>query len=570
MNGIAQIAPLEDRFELKTDGVWHTARAQDGSLKIPQRVCGWLDVIAETSDTKGHNCGFHLNWHDRNGRTQDWIMPAAMLAGDGSELAAVLLSRGLFVESDRTARKLLMRYVGSREVECRQITVDKTGWLEAAFVTPTRIYGQYAGGEVVFQDEEYSQSAYGTGGTLPDWQHHVAALCAGSSRLVFALSAGFAGPLLRKLGCESGGFHIIGNSGIGKSTAQHVASSVWGSHGYKQSWHATINGLEGVAARHNDGLLVLDEMGLKDAKDIGEVAYMLANGQGKMRATKSGGMRQVKTWALLFISSGELSLEQHMATTEKHFRAGQEVRLPDIPAQAHPEWGIFECLHGFPSSKALAEALYENTRCFYGSAGDAFLQRLTQEPESRFVELKQRWTALVKTLLPSGAGTQAGRVLSRFALVAIAGELATEYGITGWQPGEATIAAKACCAAWLTERGDAGNQEVRAIKSQVRGFFEKHGDSRFQHAKGTDRNPIPNRAGFVLPDDNGDEFWVLGSVFKQEICKGFSLRQVTQVLMDAGWLAPDNQGKSTQNKSPKGMPQTRVYVFTPKLWETAE
>ena len=45
------------------------------------------------------------------------------------------------------------------------------------------------------------------------------------------------------------------------------------------------------------------------------------------------------------------------------------------------------------------------------------------------------------------------RVCERFALIAAGGELATQYGVTGWPPGEAGQAATRCFQAWLEQRG---------------------------------------------------------------------------------------------------------------------
>ena len=56
----------------------------------------------------------------------------------------------------------------------------------------------------------------------------------------------------------------------------------------------------------------------------------------------------------------------------------------------------------------------------------------------------------------------------RFGLVAVAGELATHYGVTGWSEGEATQAASLCFAAWLDSFGGTGNREDRALLAQVR------------------------------------------------------------------------------------------------------
>jgi uncharacterized protein (DUF927 family) len=61
--------------------------------------------------------------------------------------------------------------------------------------------------------------------------------------------------------------------------------------GFIRTWRATSNGLEGVAALHCDSLLCLDEMGQVDSREGGHIAYMLANGVGKTRATRTGEAR---------------------------------------------------------------------------------------------------------------------------------------------------------------------------------------------------------------------------------------------------------------------------------------
>ena len=98
----------------------------------------------------------------------------------------------------------------------------------------------------------------------------MATLAAGNSRLVFALSVAFAGALPALVGEESGGFHFRGASSSGKTTALKVAASVWGHPSeYPRLWRATANGLEGLAALHNDGLLILDELSQIDPHEAG-------------------------------------------------------------------------------------------------------------------------------------------------------------------------------------------------------------------------------------------------------------------------------------------------------------
>ena len=60
-----------------------------------------------------------------------------------------------------------------------------------------------------------------------------------------------------------------------------------GKTGFAQTWRTTINGLEATAEAHNDGTLFLDELAQVDPRDAAETAYLLANGQGKARMTRS-------------------------------------------------------------------------------------------------------------------------------------------------------------------------------------------------------------------------------------------------------------------------------------------
>lgn len=117
---------------------------------------------------------------------------------------------------------------------------------------------------------------------------------------------------------------------------------MWGDpSAYPRLWRATANGLEGLAALHNDGLLILDELSQIDPKEAGEAAYLLANGQGKARASRTGTARQSARWRLLFLSAGEESLTALMARVGRKVNAGQEIRLADLDADAGAGMGAF-------------------------------------------------------------------------------------------------------------------------------------------------------------------------------------------------------------------------------------
>jgi len=163
------------------------------------------------------------------------------------------------------------------------------------------------------------------------------------------------------------GLHLYGASSTGKTAALYPALSVWGEpNQLRHSWRATANGLEGTALAHNDALLALDEMGEVDPKEAGDVAYMLANGQGKTRAGKYGEMRLPARWRLVFLSTGEVTLESHLASIGKRVKAGQQARVIDLSADAGAQMGVFNQSHGM-SAADLADHLKQQSRKHYGS-----------------------------------------------------------------------------------------------------------------------------------------------------------------------------------------------------------
>ncbi|MDR1463595.1 MAG: DUF927 domain-containing protein [Azoarcus sp.] len=310
------------RFELSKRGVYYVGIDQDGNEKAPLWLCAPLYVLAKTRDIKSNEWGVLLEWRDSDRRTHRWAMPLELLRGDGTDVRGELMRQGLEVSPGRAARDLLSSYLQVWPVKARARCVDRLGWHGAIFVTPSESIGRDSE-IVVFQNVHSLEPAFSESGTLAGWREEVARRAAGNSRLVFALSASFAPPLLEIANESGGGFHFRGASSSGKSTSQLLAASVWGHPGkYPRSWRTTANGLEGLAALHNDGLLILDEFSQIAPGQAGEAAYMLASGQGKTRAGRTGAARAAATWRLLFLSSGEESLSAMAARAGQKAQAG--------------------------------------------------------------------------------------------------------------------------------------------------------------------------------------------------------------------------------------------------------
>lgn len=558
------------RFELNPGGVFFVDTDKEGEDKPPVWICSPLGVIAKTRDTKSGEWGRLLEWYDDDGVRHEWPMPLELLEGEGLEVRRELARRGLHIASSMTARGLLTSYIKAWPVDERARCVERLGWHGSAFVTPAETFGG-DNERVVFQSAQALEPALAAVGSVDAWRDSVATLAVGNSRLVFALSVAFAGPLADIVGEDSGGFHIRGKSSSGKSTALKAAASVWGNpSSFVRVWRSTANGLEGLAAIHNDCLLILDELSQCDPREAGESAYLLANGQGKARASRNGTARASQCWRVLFLSAGEETLSALMARVGRKANAGQELRLADFDADAGAGMGAFEQLNGQSTPAGLALALKDAATKAHGAVGVAWLRYVVKDRASLVDLIEDGLRQFAAEVVPRGASGQIERVARRFALVAVAGELATHYGLTGWSEGESERAAKSCFLSWLDGFGGIGNREERAALAQVRAFFEAHGASRFESMSAADDQRVINRAGFYRqhPTLKYREYLVLPEAFKSDICKGLDAKAVERLLVANGWIVPGGDGRVMQKPRLPGIgTSVRVYVFSSKMWE---
>ena len=566
---------LPGGFRLTPEGVFYSG--DDGEARP---VCSPLEILARTRDDKGHNWGLLVEFDDPDGQKKRWNIPARTMTGDfGKDVLGPLVDMGLRLagsRSGRNARNDLQSYLQGFDSAQRARLVTRLGWHGNAFLLPERQIGSHDE-HLHFYEAGAQLPPISESGTLEQWQEQIGALCIGNHRLAFVVSVAFAGPLLNMLGHESGGFHLYGDSSGGKTTHLQVAASVYGGPRLVRSWRSTDNALESIAAAHSDGLLVLDEIGMCDPRIIGETVYMLGNGTGKARANDRGQAgRQVQEWRLLFLSTGEKTLAQHMADANKELKAGMEVRMLAVPADASKGLGMFDVLNGFEDAAALSDALKARVAKYYGTPLTAFLHALCA-PGDMF-----RWTVIVRRTveqfitqnLPASASGQVQRAALRFGLAAAAGELATAFGVTGWPDGTATTAARVCLHAWLAERGGAGNFEGDAILARLRQVIERFGESRFTRwesaaAKIDEHGPRTiDRLGFRKTMEHGmgdalhttNTYYVLPEAWRSEIFRGMNLSAVNKELLRRGVLEPGKDGKASTAVRLPGLGLQRCYV----------
>lgn len=567
---------LPQGFRLTQEYLWFDKQItkSDGDIEVRNiKISSPIKVTAITCDADGSNYGRLLEWEDTYGNCRKWAMPMEMLSGSGEELRRVLLVNGLsYINISGQARAHLMEYISLCRPERKVTCVNKTGWHGNVYVLQDEVVGNGAD-SVMLQTSSVQGKDFRVSGTSGQWREHIGKYCVGNARLAFSVSLAFASPLLRLVGVGGGGYHLKGESTDGKTTTMKVASSVCGGTDYWYTWRATGNALEGTACRRNDATLMLDEIREVDGREAGNIAYMLANGQGKARAKTDGSVRETNRWNLLFLSTGELSLVEHASNAGERTYAGVEVRMIQIPSDSG-KYGVFEDLHHFTSGKAIAEYLEHAVTRYHGTPFRDWLKYITNNLSDVSNTAKALLKEYTTKLMPENAGNQVGRAITRFALVAMAGEMSTRAGITGWKEGEAFISAKKCLSAWMKERGHTANQEDMTALEQVSDFISRHQFSRFADWYDEYSRPA-SMMGFrrVEKDTSNGEssitFYVLPTAWK-EICKGFDARKVVRLCVEKGWLETGKDGKPQTSIRLPEIGVKRVYIFNSEVLGCSE
>lgn len=558
-------------FELVTEGetvgVFFTDDNGEKSL-----ICSPLEIVAETQTERGTDYGRLLRWKDSKNRLHEYAMPVELLHGESFEFIRRLVGEGLDLMPSKKHRERLAYYIALSKPDKTIICTEKIGWHGSdAYVLPNQTFG--GAHEIIYQSANEGFHKFNVKGTLSDWQENVSKYCEGNSRLAFAVSVAFACPLLPVVDLTGGGFHFRGITSTGKTTVLLVAGSVFGgsndTHGFCQTWKATANGLESVAESHNHALLCLDEIGECDSRQVGEIAYMLANGHGKNRMARNVSARRSLTWDLLFLSSGEQRLSDKLREAGQTVKGGQEIRLCDIEAETG-KFGLFENLHDFQSGQEFSDFLRRASKENYGSPIRAFLDWLVK---ADLETIRKNWRGFQQNFIAEvlkdkqNVPSEVFRVASRFALVALAGELATESGATLWKQGTATEAAKEIFQNWLANREGAGGSDAENAIRQIRLFLEKHGQSRFQSLPVVETDKIFDRAGFKRKNTyDENEFLILPEVFRAEVCKGMDAKFCAAALSARGYLMQGSDGKNTRNERIDGK-QQRFFVLNSNIFE---
>lgn len=536
-----------DDFEGKHRAGVYFHHIENGN-PVDSWICAPLHVEAVTHDKNGNNYGRYLRFKPTRGKWRSWCMPMELLE-DTTSMLRELRNMGLEISTNKRKKERFIEYIDYQFPKETYEIATQIGWHNEAFILPDKTIGS----DRYFYQSEYNNhnNPYKQAGTLEQWQQNIARYCVGNPLLMLSICAAFSGALLNETNQQGGGFHIFGDSSKGKSTTLFAACSVFGkAKEFKRSWKATSNGMEATATMFNDSLLALDEINECNPNEIGQIVYALGNGVGKSRANKYGGARATNQWQVMTLSNGERSVESHMNEAGKDMKAGQALRLLNIPLFG--EYGAFNQLHDKRTGRELSDFLQSASNEYYGIAGVTWLEKLIgHKPDLKnLLESTRnnfnRWANEGGDTLSS----QEGRALDKFALIALAGELATSYNVTGWKRGEAERAIFECFLAWREQNGT-GDIEQKQILQAVKDFIDVHGNGRFISVDAAldDKLRINNQAGYWKHDvSTGDKIFLFNRAAMNEALKTNGFERGIEVLKRCSWLVCDTNRNTQQHR----------------------
>ncbi|WP_411705420.1 DUF927 domain-containing protein [Edaphovirga cremea] len=551
--------PLRAHVESRKDGVFWVVPKVDKEngeiIKNERWLCAPLTVGG--TGWSGNEQYIVLQFR-RAGANADTTM--AISLGDIGEREGwrALKKAGLTITTNGQMKPILADWIQEQNQDRIWNITLSTGWQCGAYIMPS---GEVLGlpeRPVIFHGRTAATSGYSVKGTAESWRDSVAHLANGNPSMMTGIAAALAAPMIGLTESDGFGIHLYAQSSAGKTTTANAATSLYGNpDDLKLSWYSTALGLANEALAHNDGLMSLDEVGQgSNAKDVSTSVYTLFNGVGKIQGAAEGGNRDLKRWRTVAISTGEMDMETFMTNAGIKVKAGQLVRLLNLPMEKA------QTFHQYQNGKDHADALKAAYQANHGAVGRAWIEYLAnnkQEAIQAVGAAEARW----RSATPDNYGEQVHRVAQRFAILEAA--LLVGRVITGWDEQECRDAIQHSFYTWVKEFGT-GNKEHQQIVAQAEAFLNAYGLSRFAPLPYNPQDlPIPNLAGYRDKGKNNASqttFYVFPAAFESEIAKGFNAKQFAEVLKNVGMLIPPNTGRGYQRKSPRiDGRQINVYVL---------
>ena len=229
-----------------------------------------------------------------------------------SQAIVKLSDAGIKVNSENA--KFLVKYLA--EIESlnedkipESTSVSRLGWFNGELIPYSKKYEVDS-----VKDMPNLYEMFGESGKLEDWIDFFKERRKKSLVTRIGMASSVVSIMLDKIKQPGFTLHIYGQSEFGKSVSCMVAQSIFGnpaqdSKGIGINFNFTVNGLESALNKFNNIPLFVNEMQhQKDAKDYDKILFLVSEGKGKSRSTKTFGIARQNNWHNVVITNGEKNI----------------------------------------------------------------------------------------------------------------------------------------------------------------------------------------------------------------------------------------------------------------------
>jgi putative DNA primase/helicase len=501
------------------------------------------EVVAVVSTIDGE-WGAEIRWLDpakRERRAIVWAEEASHKRR-WEDATSRLAGLGLRIRDAKAMRDWLLAAIQGHSPDIRVLASTRLGWHQIdgrrAFVLPHASLG----GDIRYVGDYVAVEACGT---LEDWQQAVAAKAEQAWPAVVAIMASLSVPMIGLLSeLHPAGIHLWGDSSTDKTTALRAAASCWGSWRLIRSWRAAIHGLEAVAEMLNDLPLILDEASEVDPKVLEASIYMLAYGQGKTRARRTGEAADIRRWRTAPISSGERPTAEILQASLGRQMMGLAARMVDIQVRADD----------YGSAEQARELSIATDTC-HGTAGPAFIEAILElgreELLAKHEQTHRECIEIAQGKAKRDLAPVEARALRGMARLMLAGQIGVAAGILPWHELTPRRAVSIAIERWLGTR-DRPATEHEHICARIRAWVGQHMDRLCD----LDSDIVPRKPiGWCRRRRCGDEVETTVYLSGETLALasgGFPPQRAAAALAKRGWLIKGSTRAQQAIRVPQG------------------
>ncbi|WP_238942645.1 DUF927 domain-containing protein [Planococcus beigongshangi] len=367
-------------------------------------VCRNFPVITrKLSNVERSEVFYEVYWRSDQREFRE-VVPAIGISTK-SELLK-LADKNLAV-TDRNAKDLIFyfeRYIAENHIPYHH-AVDRMGHIKTAFIHPLMSDNV----EIMPPDigEKQTLEAFQSQGTQEEWLRNVLYKVKDRPKVLAILLSSFTSVILKDLRLSPFIVDLSGVTSRGKTTALHVAASVWGTSHLINEWNATKVSIERKSAFLNSFPAFYDDSMKAQEYQLQQIVYNYSGGRSKGRGSIKGSQMEY-TWNNLLISTGENSLVEYARQA-----GGAAARI--LPLTGLPFEGVD---HKFFNE------LYQSVDKYHGRIGIDFLEQW-KEKKADYIGLYAQYNDQFQKL--SAGNDVLGRIARHYAAIVFTAHLLKEF-----------------------------------------------------------------------------------------------------------------------------------------------